>query len=74
MADEGDGQWLTTPEAAKVVRLKPKSLQEMRVAGTGPRFYKLGPGRNARVVYRPSDLKVWVEAYGYQSTSEYKKT
>ena len=72
MADCGSEQWLDTKEAAQRIRLEPKTPQEMRVAGTGPKLYKLGPGRNACVVYRSSDLTVWIEGFGYRSTSEHK--
>jgi len=43
----------------------------MRVDGTGPRFLKAGPGLRARVLYRQSDLEVWLESFSYGSTSEY---
>ena len=74
MADDGDDEeWLTPPEAARRLRLKAKTLQEYRVTGGGPKFYKLGPGRNARVVYRRAELDTWVEGFARQSTSEQKK-
>jgi hypothetical protein len=59
--------------AAQRLWLKRKTLQEMRVAGTGPKLYKLGPGRNARVAWRPCDLTAWIEGFGYRLTAEYKK-
>ncbi len=62
---------LTTPEAARILRLKPRTLEALRVQGTGPRYYKMGPGRMARVVYRRADLDAWVEQFSYSSTSEY---
>jgi hypothetical protein len=74
MADDADDEeWLTPPKAAQLLHLKPKTLQEYRVTGGGPKFYKLGPGRNARVVYKRVDLRAWVEKHGFESTSEYKK-
>jgi len=33
----------------------------MGVAGNGPKLYKLGPGRNARVGHKPSDLEARAE-------------
>jgi hypothetical protein len=71
MADDSDDEdWLTPPRAAQLLRLKPKTPQEYRMTGGGPKFYKLGPGRNARV---RSDLRAWVESHAHGSTSEYKK-
>lgn len=64
--------FLTTPEAAKLLRLKPRTLEGLRVQGTGPRYYKMGPGRMARVVYRRADLEAWVEQFSFNSTSEYE--
>ena len=62
---------LTTAEAAAFLRLSPRTLEDMRLNGTGPRYNKLGPSKRARVVYREEDLLAWVNRYGYSSTSEY---
>lgn len=64
-------QLLTTAEAADYLRLKRRTLEDMRVRGNGPRYYKLGPGRMSRVAYRKGDLDAWVERYSFGSTSEY---
>jgi hypothetical protein len=64
-------KFLTTAEAAHFLRLSPRTLEDMRLNGTGPRYNKLGPGKRARVVYQEADLLVWVNRYGYGSTSEY---
>jgi hypothetical protein len=61
---------LTTAEAARVLRLSPRTLERLRVQGTGPRFLKLGSGVRARVLYDPLDLRAWIERR-YASTSEY---
>lgn len=65
MAGLGDekGQLLLTVEAAKLLRLSPRTLENMRVDGNGPRYYKLGVGKRAKVVYRISDLDDWVEKH-----------
>ncbi len=63
--------FLTTAEAADYLRLKRRTLEDMRVTGNGPRYYKMGPGRMSRVVYRMVDLENWVEKYAFASTSEY---
>ena len=66
-------KFLTTVEAAALLRLSPRTLEDMRVNGTGPRYRKLGPSRRARVVYSEEDLMKWVDQYGYSSTSEYPR-
>lgn len=45
----------------------------MRVTGSGPRYYKLGPGKRSKVVYRKEDLEAWFTRFGFSSTSEYQK-
>lgn len=71
-ADGKDGTvYLTNEEAAALLRLSPRTLEGARTTGTGPRFFKLGPGKRARVVYRRLDLLEWVEKYGFGSTAEY---
>lgn len=64
---------LTTSEAAKVVRLSPRTLERLRVSGDGPRYIKAGPGKRAKVLYRECDLTAWLEQFSYGSTSEYVK-
>lgn len=61
---------LTTVEAAKVLRLSPRTLERHRVQGAGPRYMKAGPGLRARVLYGLEDLTNWIERK-YGSTSEY---
>lgn len=65
-----DTLYLTTPEAAEFLRLSPKTLERMRVDGSGPTFLKAGPGLRSRVLYRKSDLVGWLEGFAYGSTSE----
>ena len=64
-------QHLTTNEAADYLRLSPRSLERYRVEGTGPSYLKAGPGKRARVFYRPADLDAWLEGRVYTSTAEY---
>ena len=66
-------KYLMTAEAAHYLRLSARTLERMRVDGTGPRFMKAGPGLRARVLYRLDDLKDWLEGMAYNSTSEYDK-
>lgn len=58
-------QTLTTPEAAKYLRLSPKTLETKRSRGGGPPYIKLG----RRVVYRRTDLDKWLESRVRHSTS-----
>lgn len=64
-------KYLTTPEAAHYLRLSPRSLERYRVEGNGPAYLKAGPGKRARVFYRPADLDEWLEARTFTSTSQY---
>jgi hypothetical protein len=63
---------LTTAEAAEYLRLSPRTLEDMRVTGTGPRYFKLGPGKRSKVVYKYNDLDSWLGGFGFRSTSEYR--
>ncbi len=63
--------YLDTKEAAAFVRLSPRTLERMRVEGAGPKFLKAGRGIRSRVLYREEDLRAWIEAITYGSTSEY---
>ena len=51
-------EFLTTDEAAALLRLSPRTLEKHRVLGGGPRFRKFG----ARVVYAMADLRTWATA------------
>ena len=65
---------LTTVEAADLLRLSPRTLEDMRVTGSGPRYFKLGPGKRSKVVYRREDMEAWYRQFGFTSTSEYGRT
>jgi len=53
------GRLLTLDEAADYVRLKPKTLRNKLYAGTGPRSYHVGAGRQFRV----ADLDAWINKH-----------
>ncbi len=57
---------LTTTEAATVLRLSSRTLEDMRWRGGGPRYLRLS--RNA-IRYRQSDLLEWAEAKARVNTS-----
>lgn len=58
--------YLTQAEAARTLRLSPRTLERHRLTGTGPKFIKLG----RRVLYRRADLDAWTASNTYSSTSE----
>jgi len=58
--------FLTQTEAAKYLRLSPRTLERQRVSGTGPRFTKAGK----RVLYRLDELDTWTDARTFASTAE----
>lgn len=64
-------EWLTSAEAAAYLRVSVRTLEGMRVRGDGPRYFKVGPARRAKVLYRREDLSTWMEKFGFQSTGEY---
>ena len=57
---------LTQPQAAELTRLSGRTLERHRLAGTGPKFVRLG----RRVLYRRDDLEQWLIECTYRSTSE----
>lgn len=58
---------LSTAEAAPLVGVAPKTLENWRTTGNfGPPFIKAG----RRVVYDPADIDAWKEANRFSSTSE----
>jgi len=59
-------EFLTTDEAAALLRLSPRTLEKQRVLGGGPRFRKFG----ARVVYAMADLRAWADSNTYGMTSD----
>jgi predicted DNA-binding transcriptional regulator AlpA len=62
---------LTTIEVAEMLRISRRTLERMRVEGTGPRYLKVGPGKRSRVLYRQGDVLDWLDRFQYGSTSEY---
>lgn len=59
-------EFLTTQEAAELLRLSPRTLEKQRVLGGGPRFRKFG----ARVLYAVADLRAWADGRAYDMTSD----
>ena len=57
---------LTQREAARVLRLSERTLERLRVTGSGPVYVKAG--RSVR--YREADLEAWIASRVVSSTSE----
>jgi len=58
--------YLDVDQAAEYLRISASNLNKRRVAGTGPRYSKLG----RRVIYLRTDLDAWILANLRGSTSE----
>ena len=67
MNTENDNPFLTVAEAASYLRLKKRTLDNMRWMGTGPKFRKHG----GRIYYHVDELKEWSLNSRRNSTSEY---
>lgn len=65
--------FLTTVEAATLLRISRRTLERMRVDGTGPKYLKVGPGKRSRVLYRETEILRWLESHEFGSTSEYDR-
>ena len=62
---EGASPFLKHDEAAKYLRLSPRTLERHRLAGTGPKFVAAGRRR----IYRIDDLEAWATARTFSSTA-----
>jgi predicted DNA-binding transcriptional regulator AlpA len=65
-----DRPFLDTGAAAAHLGIGRSTLEKMRIKGTGPRYYRLGP---KMVRYAVEDLDAWRRADGHISTSEYTR-
>lgn len=57
---DSDLEFLTTREAAAILRLSPRTMEGMRRNGKGPAFTTLGNDQNSKVVYRREDIDLWL--------------
>jgi hypothetical protein len=64
--DPGGSPYLTVVEAAAFLRLKPRTLDNMRCNGVGPIYCKHG----GRILYNIWDLISWSKATRRLSTAE----
>jgi hypothetical protein len=56
-----DSPVLTPAEAASYLRRSIRHLAFLRRSGDGPAFLRFGDGPGSRVLYRRSDLDIWLE-------------
>jgi len=61
---------LPSPQAAAWLGVQPQTLRKWRCQGKGPRFVRLGTGRQSPAAYRLADLEAWVESRSFASTAE----
>lgn len=62
---------IKTIDAAAMLGIAPITLRIWRCAGKGPKFTKLGTGKNAPVVYQIADIQAWIDEHKFQSTTGY---
>jgi len=67
MIEKSDNPFLAVGEAATWLRLKKRTLDNMRWMGTGPKFRKHG----GRIFYHVDELIEWSQNSRRRSTSEY---
>lgn len=56
-SERGDFPFLTITEAAQLLRVNRRTLDNLRWKGTGPRFRRHG----GRIIYHRSELLAWSE-------------
>jgi excisionase family DNA binding protein len=61
-------EYLTTEEAAQVLKVGKSTLEQARLTGSGPSFVKFG---KRTVRYRMDDIIAWGKTFS--STSEYER-
>ena len=57
---------LDTDQVATLLGLRPNTLAQWRMTGSGPTFVRLG----RRVRYRAADIDAWIESQARRSTSD----
>lgn len=62
-------EWMLPCEVAEMLRTTERTLENWRVAETGPDYYRKGPGHKAQVLYRRMDVRVWLEKYRRKAKS-----
>jgi predicted DNA-binding transcriptional regulator AlpA len=65
--DSPDFRVLTETEAAKVLGISPRSLQQYRLDGKGPPYIQI---MDRRIGYDREEVKAWAKARTRRSTSD----
>lgn len=63
-------EFYTTPELARRLKRKARTIQDWRVRGVGPRYIRLGGGNGGKVLYRVSDVEAWLAQHEAMHTAE----
>ena len=53
---------MTTNECGKYLNMCVQTLARWRMEKKGPKYFKLGEGKNSRVFYKAQDVDEWVES------------
>jgi predicted DNA-binding transcriptional regulator AlpA len=64
-------QLLDNEQTAALLGIRPNTLEIWRFRGKGPRFVKLGTGRQSAVRYERSEVMRWLREQSFASTSAY---
>ncbi len=54
--------FLSTQNAADFLNLSRRTLEGMRLDGTGPAYVKAGDGKRSRVIYDVKELLAWARS------------
>jgi predicted site-specific integrase-resolvase len=60
---------LTSLQVAQRLCVLPNTLEVWRTKGKGPKYLKLGIGKQGKVRYRESDVEAWLAECEQDSTS-----
>jgi hypothetical protein len=68
---ETNGQhYITSPEAAAMMRIKDNTLRIWRSKGKSPAYIRLGAAPQGRVLYKVETVREWLEGRTHANTSE----
>jgi hypothetical protein len=62
--EQSSCDFLTPEQAGELLCISTTALENHRLNRSGPRYYKIGPGRTAKILYRRQDLLAWIETIG----------
>ncbi len=62
-------QYITGPNLARRLGLKPQTIRSWRLSGYGPPYIRLGDRISGRVLYRIADVEQWLAARVVESTA-----